>query len=217
MRKPALRTAAVALATCGLLAFAATAQAVPGGPGGSTGGDTGGHSALADATVDWQPQTVPGGTVVYHTTDYQSAISILKNGIRPVASSWAGGGLAGAGFYTHRDWHASTNYFDPAKGAPVTLVFRTTREAHGKAVPQDVNAGNLAPDSYTPGNAFLSRAEDTDEIKWHSGDDLDQAGVEVRVYAGGGNDIDTADAARWTSYDAAGFRSYIEDDLMLDW
>ncbi|WP_172387822.1 hypothetical protein [Streptomyces sp. MNP-20] len=161
---------------------------------------------------------LPGGTIVYHTTDYQSAISILRDGIRQVESGWAGGGLAGIGFYTHREWKASTLYHNPEKGPPVTLAFHTQAAARGRAAPQDVNVGSLPALQYVPGNDFIAREEDQGEIKWHSGALIDQENVEVRTYSGSVNDIDTSDTSKWEVFRNKGdFRSYVEDVLVMDW
>jgi hypothetical protein len=137
--------------------------------------------AAADEHVtdpaQWARWQVGAGTVVYHVTTVAHAMNIARGGVQQVANAF-GGGRLGAGFYTHTNADSAALYTNTPE---VTLEFHLDQVLQGAIAPQNVYVSELVGADYVTGNDFITAEEDTEELKFHSGNGL----VLVNVIQGG--------------------------------
>ena len=120
----------------------------------------------------WSAAVCRSGTVVYHNTGQDSAISLVTDGVQQVQNAW-GGGILGAGFYTH----TTPGGADVYGNARFTLSFRVNANLQGQVVPRGVigrgiDAQDYGNENYLTGNDFLTNEDDRNEYKFHSGNNL---------------------------------------------
>ena len=120
----------------------------------------------------WGNAVCASGTVVYHNTGQDAAVSLVTDGVRQVQNAW-GGGILGAGFYTHTTRAGAEVYGN----ARFTIAFTVGANLQGQVVPRGVigrgiDAQNYGNENYLDGNAFLTNEDDRNEYKFHSGDNL---------------------------------------------
>ena len=136
------------------------------------------HAAFGPAATTqrriaaWENAVCASGTVVYHNTGQDAAISLVTDGVRQVQNAW-GGGILGAGFYTHTTRAGAEVYGN----ARFTIAFTVGANLQGQVVPRGVigrgiDAQNYGNENYLEGNAFLTNEDDRNEYKFHSGDNL---------------------------------------------
>jgi len=131
-----------------------------------------GPAATQRRIAAWDNAVCASGTVVYHNTAQDAAISLATDGVRQVQNAW-GGGILGAGFYTHTTRAGAEVYGN----ARFTLAFTVGANLQGQVVPRGVigrgiDAQNYGNENYLEGNAFLTNEDDRNEYKFHSGDNL---------------------------------------------
>lgn len=126
----------------------------------------------------WANAVCAGGTIVYHNTGQDATVSLVTDGVRQVANAW-GGGILGAGFYTHTTPGGAEVY-----GAQrYTLRFRVTGDVNGQVVPRGVIGHGIDTyayaqgEDYVTGNTFLTNEDDRNEYKFHDGGSLAFVGV----------------------------------------
>lgn len=148
---------------------------------------TGGTQPPVD---QWPSTSLPEGTKVYHSTQFNHAQSIHDNGIRPAPdptqpvppgqeNRWGGGELGG-GFYTHRDRESAENYVEWGENdIRVTMEYETVRPLDGRVRPEEIRwLGDVHDMDYRQAGPFISKPTDPNEIKFHNGaDDLRLSGV----------------------------------------
>ena len=117
--------------------------------------------------ADWNAAVCANGTTVYHNTSQDSAVSLVTDGVRQVENAW-GGGILGAGFYTHKTRMGADVY-----GNRFTLQYRITAALTGQVVPRALIAHGIPGGTdYVTGNDFLTNEDDANEVKLHSGNHL---------------------------------------------
>lgn len=120
----------------------------------------------------WGNAVCASGTVVYHNTGQDAAVSLVTDGVQQVQNAW-GGGILGTGFYTHTTRAGAEVYGN----ARFTIAFTVGANLQGQVVPRGVigrgiDAQNYGNENYLDGNAFLTNEDDRNEYKFHRGDNL---------------------------------------------
>ena len=127
----------------------------------------------------WNIVQCNSGTIVYHNTGQDGAVSLCTDGVRQVQNAW-GGGILGAGFYTHTTRLGAEVYGNKR----FTIEYRVTNDLTGQVVPRGVIGRGIDnqryPDgsNYVEGNDFLTNEDDRNEYKFHNGNNLQI----VRIY-----------------------------------